>query len=108
GELVLPVLVTGTFTQPHFAPDVQRIAQMKLQNLVPNLNDPASLTTGILGSVLGGKNANGAQQQGGLGGIVGAITGQKQQQGQQQPNPQLPANDQTQQPQPPNAVDLLN
>src|SRR5215470_6966209 len=56
GELVIPALVTGTFSNPKFAPDVQQIAQMKVKGLVPNLNDPASLT-GTLQNLLGGAKA---------------------------------------------------
>jgi hypothetical protein len=56
GELVIPALVTGTFSNPKFAPDVQQIGQMKLKGLVPNLNDPASLT-GTLQNLLGGAKA---------------------------------------------------
>jgi AsmA protein len=56
GELVIPALVTGTFSNPRFAPDVQQIAQMKLKGLVPNLNNPASVT-GALQTLLGGAKA---------------------------------------------------
>ncbi len=85
GELVIPVLVTGTLSNPRFAPDVQKIAQMKLQNLLPTAANPAGAASGILGAVLGGKNQQGQQQQqGGLGGILGALGGQQRQQQQQQ------------------------
>jgi AsmA protein len=109
GELVVPVIVTGTFQRPLVAPDVQQIAQMKLQNLLPTSKNPGQLTTGILNRFLGGAggnqgqngNANG-QQQGGIGGILGAISGQKQQ--QQQPSQpasgQNPGANQNQQQQP--------
>jgi hypothetical protein len=54
-----------------FAPDVQQLAQMKLKGLVPNFNNPASVT-GALQNLLGGpKNP---------------VEGQQQTQ-QQQPNP---------------------
>jgi AsmA protein len=56
GELVIPALVTGTFSNPRFAPDVQQIAQMKLKGLVPSLNNPASVT-GALQTLLGGAKA---------------------------------------------------
>ncbi len=56
GELVVPMLVTGTMPHPQFAPDVERIAEMKLRNLVPDLRNPQKLSTAIEG-------------------IVGAITG---------------------------------
>src|SRR3954470_6810237 len=90
GELVMPVIITGTFQHPHVAPDVQQIAQMKLKNMLPNTRNPAQLTTGILGAVLGEKNEGGAagqpangQPKGGIGGILDAISGKQQQQNQQ-------------------------
>ena len=78
GELVLPVLVTGSMNHPMVAPDVQQIAKMKVNNLLPTA-----------GGLIGGKGgANG------LGGLVGGLLGgQQQQQPQQQ---QKPANGQPQ------------
>jgi hypothetical protein len=61
GELVVPALVTGTFSNPRFSPDVQQLAQMKLKNLVPNINNPASVA-GTLQNMLGSP-ANAAQGQ---------------------------------------------
>jgi AsmA protein len=52
GELVVPMLLSGTMSQPRFAPDVQRIAEMKLKNLVPTLRSPGSLGA-LLGAVTG-------------------------------------------------------
>jgi uncharacterized protein involved in outer membrane biogenesis len=101
GELVIPVIVTGTFSNPRVAPDVQKIAQMRLQNLLPTAGNPGSLTSAIMGAI-GGKGGAQQPQQGGIGGILGAISGQqqRQQQGQQpkQPvaNPQQPPNAQRQ------------
>jgi uncharacterized protein involved in outer membrane biogenesis len=121
GELVMPVIVTGTFQHPQIAPDVQQIAKMKLDNLLPTSKNPGQLTTGILGAILGNKNQNGAaggttQQKGGIGGILDAIGGKQQQ--QQQPQEQQPASpavgsNQGQQPQAtptatPNLGDVLN
>ncbi|HEY2496388.1 MAG TPA: AsmA family protein [Candidatus Angelobacter sp.] len=116
GELVVPVIVTGTFQHPQVAPDVQQIAQMKLHNLLPSSKNPGQLTTGILGAVLGNKTGapNGSQTKGGIGGIVGAITGQQQQQQQnQQPANPAVGNNQGQQPQAsptpaPNLGNVLN
>lgn len=80
GELVIPVIVTGTFHQMQFAPDVEQIARMKLQNLLPTSKNP-----GVLGSILGNKGQNGTgQQKGGLGGILGALGGEQQNQQQNQ------------------------
>jgi uncharacterized protein involved in outer membrane biogenesis len=55
GELVIPVLVTGTFQDPQFAPDLEKVAQMKLQNLIPSAENPAALGKGILDQILRGK-----------------------------------------------------
>jgi AsmA protein len=58
GELVVPALVTGTFSNPKFAPDVQQIAQMKVKGMLPNFDNPASVT-GALQNLLGGtKNSS--------------------------------------------------
>jgi AsmA protein len=93
GELVIPILVTGTFQHPSFAPDVNKITQMKLQNMLPTSSNPAALTSGILGAVLGNKGQGRQGQRGGLGGILGALGGQQQQQQQQQQQaPRKPAN----------------
>lgn len=55
GELVVPILMTGTMQQPRFAPDAQRMAEMKLKNLVPSLRNPQQWTSGILGAITGRK-----------------------------------------------------
>jgi uncharacterized protein involved in outer membrane biogenesis len=64
GQLVIPALVTGTFSNPRFAPDVQQLAQMKLKGLIPNMDNPASVA-GALQSLLGGAKppAQGQPQQ---------------------------------------------
>ena len=70
GELVLPVIVTGTMGKPVVAPDMEKIAQMKLNSIVPSA-----------AGLLGGKG-------GGAGGIVGSLLGGGQpQQGQQAGKP---------------------
>jgi AsmA protein len=105
GELVLPVIVTGSFQHPQVAPDVQQIAKMKLDNLLPTSKNPGQLTNGILGAVLGNKNQNGnaggaSQQKGGIGGILDAIGGRQPQQNQpQQPASPAVGSNQGQQPQ---------
>ncbi len=104
GELVLPVLVTGTLQSPKIAPDTQAIAQMKLQNLVPSLANPGALTS------IFGKGGNQQGQQNPLGGILGALQGKKsntaQQPNQPQQNNQQQA--QPQQQQQPNVNDAIN
>ena len=86
GELVIPVLVTGTMDHPTFTPDAQALAKMKLNNLLPSVSDPSKLASGILGG------------KGGAGGIVGGLLG-----GQAAPAQQGKA-----QPQQPNAQDGIN
>jgi len=73
GELVLPVIVGGTMSHPSVAPDVQKIAQMKLNNIVPSA-----------AGLLGGKG-------GGAGGILGGLLGGGQPQPQGQPAGKQPA-----------------
>ena len=98
GELVIPVIVTGNLQHPTFAPDLQKIAEMKLQNLLPTSGNPGQLTSGILGAILN-KGGNNQGNQGGVGGIIGAITGQKNQ--QQTTPPPNPSGNQTNQQNPP-------
>ena len=69
GELVIPVIISGTMTNPKVSPDVQKLAEMKLNNIVPNA-----------AGLLSGKS-------GGAGGIVGALLGGGQQQQQQAGKP---------------------
>ncbi len=76
GELVIPVLVTGTMDHPTFTPDAQALAKMKLNNLLPSVSDPSKLASGILGG------------KGGAGGIVNGLLGGQAapaQQGKAQP-----------------------
>src|SRR5271166_1940800 len=80
GELVLPILVTGSMSHPLVAPDVEQIAQMKLKNLLPTA-----------GGLLTGKGGSD------LGGVVGGLLGGQQQQGQQAAKPGQPAQQQNQQ-----------
>jgi AsmA protein len=55
GEMVIPVIITGTLDNPKFQPDMQQVAQMKLKGLVPSLSNPAGGVSGILGGLLGQK-----------------------------------------------------
>jgi hypothetical protein len=80
GELIIPVIVTGNLNHPIIAPDIQKLAQMKLNNLLPTSGNPGALTSGLSG-LLGGKSG---QQGNGVQGILGALGGQ--QQSNQQPN----------------------
>jgi uncharacterized protein involved in outer membrane biogenesis len=70
GELVLPVLITGNMNHPVVTPDVQQIARMKLNNLLPTAEGMLSGTGKGLGALVGGlmgrqqgQPAKGQQQQ---------------------------------------------
>jgi uncharacterized protein involved in outer membrane biogenesis len=52
GELVIPVVVTGTFQQPRFAPDLQAVANLRLQKLLPGIENPDELENTIFGQIL--------------------------------------------------------
>ncbi|MFL6451360.1 MAG: AsmA-like C-terminal region-containing protein [Bryobacteraceae bacterium] len=83
GELVIPVNVTGTTTHPVFTPDMQALAQMKLNNLLPTSGDPSKLTSGVVGAISGKK---------GVGGAINQVLGGQQSQnpngqGKQEQNP---------------------
>ncbi len=66
GELVVPAMVTGTFSNPKFSPDIQQMTQMKLKGLVPSLQNPGSVAgalQGLLGGAKTSPNGNGSQTQ---------------------------------------------
>jgi outer membrane lipoprotein SlyB len=79
GELVLPVIVTGTLAHPVLAPDVQQLAEMKLKHLLPTTGNPSQMTSGLVGSVLGGvlgqknQNQNQKQQQNPINSILNSL-----------------------------------
>ena len=83
GELVLPVLITGNMNHPLVAPDVQQIAKMKLNNLLPTAG---GLLNGKGGNNLGGLSGRTARRTAGADASKQpAKPGQPQQ--QQQNNP---------------------
>jgi hypothetical protein len=55
GELVVPMIVTGTFQNPSFAPDLQRVAEMKLKDLAPSTDNPADFGVDLLERIFGKK-----------------------------------------------------
>jgi len=115
GELVMPVKITGTFSSPRVAPDLEKLAKMKLENLLPSSNNPGSFTSRILQGVLGGKGANqGTAPTNPLQQILGGGQNQQQQQ-QQQAQPEgdqgqtSPQQQPQQKKQPPNVFeDIFN
>jgi len=103
GELVVPVILTGSLSSPRIEPDLEAIARMKLQNLLPTSSNPGNLTSGILGALMGNKNnpnqqpnqqipqSDQQQNNNGIQGILQQLGGRKQQQ-QGQPQQQQQAN----------------
>lgn len=89
GELVIPVLVTGTFQNPRFAPDLQSVTQMKLKGLLPTSSNPQAGVAGLVGGLLGQKSGAkpGAQnsQQDSVQQILGGFLGGKKQQQKKPP-----------------------
>jgi uncharacterized protein involved in outer membrane biogenesis len=94
GEMVIPVIISGTFQSPKFQPDMQQVAQMKLKGLLPSAANPAGGVSGILGGLLGQKGGQQAQPaqpaqqnptQDAVQQVIGLFGKKKQQ--QQQPPP---------------------
>jgi uncharacterized protein involved in outer membrane biogenesis len=57
GELVIPGMITGTFEQPKFEPDMQQLDAMRLKGILPTSDNPF----GVLGTLFGHDNQNGAK-----------------------------------------------
>jgi uncharacterized protein involved in outer membrane biogenesis len=55
GDLVVPMRVIGTTRRPRFAPDMERIAEMKLGNRLPN---PAAMVKDALDRIFGGRGTS--------------------------------------------------
>ena len=58
GELIIPAIVTGTYKQPKFAPDLQAIVQLQKQRFIPGYQPgqkPADTIKGVLDGFFGGK-----------------------------------------------------
>jgi uncharacterized protein involved in outer membrane biogenesis len=84
GELVLPVLITGNMNHPIVTPDVQQIARMKLNNLLPTagglLNTKGNGLGALVGGLLGqqqGQPAKGQPQKNPLGNALQQLFGKK-------------------------------
>jgi AsmA protein len=69
GELVIPVLVTGTIPSPKVEPDTAQMAKMKMSGMLPSFSNPGQLAQGAMGSV--GKAGSGVS------GMLGGLTGKK-------------------------------
>ena len=49
GELVVPGIISGTFENPKFEPDMEQFSLMKLKGIVPTSDNPF----GVLGTLFG-------------------------------------------------------
>ncbi len=67
GGLEVPIIVTGTFSNPHFAPDLQKLAQGRLKGLLG----------GGAGSILGGLTKPGEKPGNDLGSALESLFGKK-------------------------------
>jgi len=83
GEIVLPAIVTGTFTQPKFAPDLKAVVELQKQKLIPGGNVAGALTN-ALGALTNKKNDNQGSEQpaekkpSGLRGLLDRLGGKQQ------------------------------
>jgi hypothetical protein len=76
GELVIPAIVTGTFSKPVFAPDAARVAKMKLDGLIPGKDGAKGMIGGVMGAITGKKDESG-QEKKPLRGLLDAIRGKQ-------------------------------
>ncbi len=49
GEIVIPVLVTGTIPSPKVSPDLNQMAKMRMTNMLPSFSNPGQLAQGVMG-----------------------------------------------------------
>jgi hypothetical protein len=98
GELVVPVLVTGTFQAPQVSPDVRSFARMRLEGMLPSSSNPAAGLTGLVGDLLRRRGAGQEQEpqtqeqqpnseQNPIQQILEALSGKER----QQPDPETPS-----------------
>jgi AsmA protein len=55
GELVIPVIIAGTFQKPAFAPDTQALLKMQRARLLPGLDNPRGALSNVLDGLTGKK-----------------------------------------------------
>lgn len=87
GELVIPAIISGSTTNPKFAPDSRAFLQLQKNRLLPGLNNPREALTGILGSLTGKKEeadpnkpaTETTEKPGGLKGVLDGLLGGKKQ-----------------------------
>lgn len=64
GEIVVPVLVSGTIPSPKVTPDLAEMAKLRMSNLLPSFANPGELAQGVMGKMGGG-----------AGGLLNSLTG---------------------------------
>jgi uncharacterized protein involved in outer membrane biogenesis len=64
GEIVIPVIITGTIPSPKITPDTGAMAKMRLNGLLPSFSNPGQLTQSVMSHAGGGAS-----------GVLGALTG---------------------------------
>ncbi len=56
GELVVPAIVTGTFKQPKFSPDLKAVVELQKQKYLPTKENATDAVSKVLGALTGKKN----------------------------------------------------
>jgi uncharacterized protein involved in outer membrane biogenesis len=82
GELVLPAIVSGSFKQPKFSPDLKAVVELQKQKFIPTLDNPAGAITNVLGALRGKSGDNSQPQPEGqktsvIDGLLGVLGGKK-------------------------------
>jgi uncharacterized protein involved in outer membrane biogenesis len=54
GEIVMPVLISGTIPSPKVSPDTSEMAKMRMKNLLPSFSNPGQLVQGAMGGSTSG------------------------------------------------------
>ena len=52
----ISAIVTGSFRQPKFTPDLKAVAQLQKQKYLPTLDNPAGTFANVLGALSGNKD----------------------------------------------------
>ena len=82
GEILIPVIISGNFKQPKFAPDTQALLRMQRDRLLPGLDNPRKAISNVLEGLTGkkktdetGKAAEEEPKPNPLGGVLKGIFG---------------------------------
>jgi len=82
GEIVLPAIVTGTFMQPKFSPDLKAVVELQKQKLIPGKNVAGAVANALDALTNRKKDSQGEEQPAekkpsGLRGLLDSLGGKK-------------------------------